>query len=51
MEKQNGLAHKAVKAMASVARTIARDGIDGRCFVIVHKPKSPKNLAKRLESL
>lgn len=54
MEKEttrNGLTRRTVKIMASVARNIAQDGVDGRCFVLVHQPKAPKDLAKRLELL
>ncbi|MCL2223204.1 MAG: cyclic lactone autoinducer peptide [Oscillospiraceae bacterium] len=51
MKKQrSSIKEKAVKAMASAAETVARNNVDGRCFIIMHKPKEPKNLAKRLET-
>ena len=40
-----------VKAVASLARTIAEDGVDGRCFGFFHQPTKPKDLEKRLRLL
>ena len=40
-----------VKSMASVARGIAKDSIEGRCFLFFHQPEEPKNLAERLEKM
>ena len=48
---RNGLTRKAVKVVASIARRIAHDGIDGRCFVILHQPRIPKDLDERLKML
>ena len=43
-----GLGQKVVKSVASIARSVAIDGIDGRCWLFMHQPKEPKNLAERL---
>ena len=41
-----------VKAMASFAKTIAMDSaIEPRCWMIMHQPKEPKDLAKRLQAM
>ena len=47
----NVLRQKAIKVMASVARGIAKDSVDNRCWLLVHQPKEPKDLAKRLNTL
>lgn len=46
-----GLEQFAVKAMASVARGIAEDSVESRCFMLLHQPKEPKDLAKRLQKM
>ena len=40
-----------VKAMAAIARSIAEDSAEARCFMIFHQPEEPKNLATRLEKM
>ena len=41
----------AVKAMASLARNIAKDAIEPRSWFFMHQPEAPKNLAKRLQEM
>jgi cyclic lactone autoinducer peptide len=41
----------AVKAIANLARGIAEDSVNGRCFGFVHQPEEPKDLAKRLKTM
>lgn len=41
----------AVKAVASLMRNVAEDAINARCFGLMHQPKEPKNLAKRLQAM
>ena len=40
-----------VRVMASFVQTVARDSISGRCWMIMHNPEEPKNLAERVRSL
>ena len=47
----NGVTRKIVKSAASIARSIAKESIEGRCFFFMHEPEKPKDLAKRLENL
>ena len=37
--------------MASIARGVAKDSVDGRCFLFFHQPKEPKDLKARLKKL
>jgi len=46
-----GLDYTVVKAVASLARTITEDGVEGRCFGFLHQPTKPKDLEKRLRLL
>lgn len=46
-----GLNKKAVKAMACLARGIAKDSVDGRCWWFIHQPAEPKDLARRLGAM
>lgn len=46
-----GLKQRTVKSMASLARGIAKDGVENRCFFFIHQPEEPKNLAKRLQDI
>ena len=48
---ENRLDQVVVKSMASIARGIAKDSIDGRCFLFFHQPEEPKNFSKRLKSM
>ena len=41
----------AVKAMASIARGIAKDSLEARCFLIMHQPEEPKDLEMRLQAM
>jgi len=45
------LGHKVVKAVASLARGIAEDSIDNRCWLLIHQPKEPEDMAKRLKAM
>jgi len=40
-----------VKAMASIAKGIAKDSVDSRCYLLLHQPKEPENLVARLKSM
>ena len=48
-ESSKGLDQRAVSAMASLARGIAKDSIKARCFLIVHQPEEPADLEERLQ--
>lgn len=41
----------AVKAMASMAKRVAEDSVNSRCFMLLHKPEEPSNLDKRLKAM
>ena len=41
----------AVKGMASFVRGVASDSVDNRCFLFLHQPKEPANLADRLKAM
>jgi len=45
-----GIGHKVVRKMASLTRSIATDSVENRCWLLVHQPKEPKNLAERLDT-
>ena len=49
--ERKGLDKVAVKAMANLARGIAENSLNARCFGFVHQPEEPKDLAKRLETM
>lgn len=44
----NGMGRKVVKKMAALARSIAKDSLENRCWLLVHQPEEPKDLAKRM---
>ena len=50
-ESRKGLNQLAIKTMASIARGIAQDSVDGRCFMLLHQPEKPKDLATRLQAM
>jgi len=37
--------------MATLARDIAKDSVNNRCFLLMHQPEEPKDLAKRLAAM
>jgi len=41
----------AVRAMASVVRSIAQDSIGARCYFMIHQPEEPKDLVERLQEM
>lgn len=43
-----GFRKNAVKIMAVFARNIAEDSIDNRCWFLLHQPKEPEDMAKRI---
>jgi len=45
------LDYAVVRVVASLARTIAEDGVEGQCFGFLHQPTKPKDLEKRLRLL
>ena len=47
----NGLGQAVVKSMATLARDIAKDSVNNRCFLLMHQPEEPKDLAKRLAAM
>lgn len=49
--KDRRLDRLAVKALASVARGIAQDSVESRCFIMIHQPEEPKDLAERLRAM
>ena len=40
-----------VRAMASLARGVAKDSVEATSWALVHQPKEPNELAKRLASM
>jgi len=42
------MGRKVVKKMAALARSIAKDSLENRCWLLVHQPEEPKDLAKRM---
>jgi len=51
MSKHNYLSavkSKAIKAMASFTEAVAVDSTRDGCWVIMHKPEEPENLAQRV---
>jgi len=50
-EKSNSLSSKVVGRMATAARAIATDSIENRCFILIHQPKEPQNMAERLAAM
>ena len=49
--KGKGLGQAVVKSMATLARGIAKDSVNNRCFFLMHQPEEPKDLAKRLAAM
>ena len=41
----------AVKAMAFIARGVAVNSVKARCWMLLHQPEEPKDLAKRLQTM
>jgi cyclic lactone autoinducer peptide len=46
-----GLGRRVVKAVATLARSVAEDSVDNRCWLLIHQPKEPKDMAKRLQAM
>jgi|GEM_PF-2487221 len=49
--KESKLAKVAVKAMANLAKNVASCSINATSWALLHQPKEPKDLAKRLEAM
>lgn len=45
------LDQRVVKTAANFAKHLAEDSVENRCFLLLHQPKEPENLAARLKSL
>lgn len=46
-----GITKLVVSKAASLARSIAEDSLEGRCWILIHAPEEPKRLAERLKSM
>jgi len=51
MHEDKRIDKMAVKSMASLAKNIAKDSINVASWVLVHQPKEPKDLVKRLQEM
>lgn len=42
---------KAVRTMANIARGVARRSVNATSWMLIHQPKEPQDLAKRLQEM
>lgn len=50
-KESNRLDQVAVKSLARVARNVAQDSIEARCWLFLHEPKKPKDLKQRMDKI